>query len=195
MKTTVKSFFLLMFASATLASCENCGDISITEPTPEDSQWLVYGTGDNVLFRNEKDDTITYQRTGIYVQSVPGDGYSVSDDCIDKRNTQVTNIIEDKDRKLPYLITYILKKPDSLIVRIGVANKNAWEIKGSDQPQTVTVGEGEDEITYNNAYVLKADSTAADSPKEVYFTKDEGFVKVELYNGKKLELIEIKNDK
>ncbi|MCX2741093.1 hypothetical protein [Pontibacter anaerobius] len=193
MKTTVKSFFLLMFASATLAACDNCGDISITEPSTEDSQWLVYGTGDTALFRNEAGATITYLRTGIYAQNVPGDGYSISDDCIDKRNTQVTNIIEDKERKMPYLGTYILKKPDSLIVKIGVGNKNAWDIKDTDQTQTVTVGEGESQITYNNAYVFEADSTAADSPKEVYFSKDKGFLKVELYNGKKLELVELKS--
>jgi hypothetical protein len=185
MKTTVKSFLLLLFASATLAACDDCGDISITDPTPEDMQWLVYGTTrDTALFSNEDGDTLTYLRTGIYPQNVPGDGYSISDDCIEQRNTQVTNIIEDKDRKMPYLGTFILKKPDSLIVRVGVGNKNAWEIKGTDETQQVTVGEK----TYSDAYVLKADSTA-DGPKEVYFNKQDGFLKVEFYGGKKLELI------
>ncbi|OKL38443.1 hypothetical protein [Pontibacter flavimaris] len=189
MKTTVKSFFLLMFASATLASCENCGEISITEPTAEDSQWLVYGTGDTALFRNEEGDTLTYLRTGIYAQNVPGDGFSVTDDCIDQRNTQVTNIIEDKERKQPYLGTYILKKPDSLIVKIGVGSKSAWEIKSSDVTQEVTVGE----TVYPEAYVFAGTTTTADEPRTVYFTKDEGFVYVEMNNGKKLELIGVFN--
>lgn len=184
MKTTVKSFFLLMFASATLAACDNCGDISITDPTPEDMQWLVYGNGDTALFRNELGDTVMYLRTGIYPQNVPGDGYSISDDCIEQRNTQITNIIEDKDRRMPYLGTFILKKPDSLFVRIGVGNKNAWDLKtATDELQEVTVGE-----TPYNAYVFKADSTAG-GPKEVFFNKQDGFLKVEFYGGKKLELI------
>ncbi|WP_276497319.1 hypothetical protein [Pontibacter litorisediminis] len=195
MKTTVKSFFLLMFASATLAGCDNCGTTSILEPTVEDTQWLVYGNGDVALFNNAG-DTVTYQRTGIYAQNVPGEGYSVTDDCIEKLNTQVTNIIEDKERKMPYLGTYVLKKPDSLIVKVGVGSKNAWEIKPTtDTPQTVEVGEGETKKTYTDVYVLTADSTAADSPKEVYFSKEQGFIKVELYNKKVLELIELKKGK
>ncbi|SFH02959.1 hypothetical protein [Pontibacter chinhatensis] len=190
MKTTVTSFLLLLFASATLSSCESCGDITITEPTVEDTKWLVYGQNDTALFKITDGgtvDTLTYLRTGTYVQNVPGAGYSINDECIDKRDTQLTNIIEDKERKLPYMGTYILKKPDSLIVKIGVGSKVAWEIKNTDVPQPVQVN-GDD----YNAYVYTATPTADNDPKLVYFNKEYGFLRVELKNGKTLELIELK---
>lgn len=186
MKTTVTSFLLLLFAAATLSSCESCGDITITEPTVEDTKWLVYNQNDTALFKVDN-DTIMYLRTGTYVQNVPGEGYSINDECIDKRDTQLTNIIEDKERKLPYMGTYILKKPDSLIVKIGVGSKVAWEIKGTDVTQPVKVN-GND----YDAYVFNATPTADNDPKLVYFNKEYGFLKVELKNGKTLELIELK---
>lgn len=178
-----------MFASATLAACDDCGDITVTEPTIEDTEWLVYGSGDTALFRNGNGDTITYLRTGIYAQSVPGDGFSISDDCIEERNTQVTNIIEEKNRSLPYLGTFILKKPDSLVVKIGVGNKSAWEIRPTDETQEVTVGE----TTYPDAYVFEGSTTTAEEPKTVYFNKTKGFLYVELNNGTTLELIDVFN--
>ncbi|TPE44485.1 hypothetical protein [Pontibacter mangrovi] len=186
MKTTVKSFFLLILASATLAACDDCGNISITEPTPEDSQWLVYGTGDTALFKDQAGNTITYLRTGIYAQNVPGDGFSVTDDCVSQRNTQVTNIIEDKDRKLPYMGTYILKKPDSLIVKIGVGDKAAWNITSSTPTEDYKLND-----TLYTAYILERADTATEGPAKVYFTKEKGFVKVEFDNENSLELINV----
>ncbi|PTX21313.1 hypothetical protein C8N40_102289 [Pontibacter mucosus] len=187
MKTTVTSFLLLLFASATLSSCESCGEISITEPTVEDTKWLVYGQNDTALFKIDN-DTIMYLRTGTYVQNVPGAGYSINDECIDKRDTQLTNIIEDKERKLPYMGTYILKKPDSLIVKIGVGSKVAWEIKNTD----VTKEEVIHGKPYSNVYEYTATPTADTDPTKVLFSKEYGFLRVELKNGKTLELIELK---
>lgn len=176
-----------------LASCDNCGEITITEPTPEDSQWLVYGAGDTVKFKNLSvdGDTVTYFRTGIYVQSLPGDGYSVTDDCIEQRNTQLTNIIEDQQRQLPFMATYILKKPDSLIIKVGIGTNVAWEISPNDDPtEEVSVGDKK-----FNAYVLEGSTTNANDPKTVYFNKEKGFLMVELNNGNRFELIDIFNRK
>ncbi|ARS34441.1 hypothetical protein [Pontibacter actiniarum] len=192
MKTTITSLFSLLFASAFLVGCEDCGSATITEPTVADTEWLVYSSGDTAVFKDENADTVWYVRTGIYAQSTPGDGYNVSDECIEKLNTQIANIMEDTreaaDQRQPYLGTLILSKPDSLLVRIGVGTQATWSIDTAAATQEKEVN-GK---TYTGVYVLEGEGTKDTDVKNVYFNKSDGFLYVEFNNGRKLELIEVR---
>lgn len=184
MKTTVKSFLLLVFASAFLAACEKCNNINITEPTQSEIAWLVYNSNDTLYFRTEAGDTVMYRRTGIYAQNVPGEGYSVEDECIEELNTRVTNILEEEQRQQPFLATSVFSKPDSLLIKIGVGNNSSWMVDTTSAMQEVTVLGN----TYD-AFVFEGTNTTATAPKTVYFNKIDGFLKIEFNDGKKLELI------
>lgn len=201
MKTTIKTFFLPVLASFFLMGCEKCANVSISEPTPIDNEWLVYGNAkeavadqqrnlkDTIIFLNEDNQTIRYFRTGIYAQSLPGDGYSIEDECIEQLNTQMTNIIEDESKRYPLLATSVLSKPDSLLVRIGVDKSGSWDI----DPNGGTLSEKEiNGTTYTNVYELTGTGTKDTDVKKIYFNKAFGFLEVEFVGNKKLSLLEIK---
>lgn len=188
MKTTIKSLFFLLFASAFLVACEDCGSASITEPTATDAQWLVYENGDTAVFKDETGAEIQFVRTGIYVQNTPGDGYSVGDECVEKLNTQITNIMEHTNRTLPYLGTFILTKPDSLLVRVGVGDSGAWDIATTEETKEVKLGNR----TYSNVYVVEGTGAKENDVKTLFFSKSNGFEYIEFRNGKKLELVQVK---
>lgn len=187
-------FLLMLFSAVFLFSCEDCDSVSIHEPVDQELDWLVYAQNDSALFElyttadDEEPDTILYRRTGIYADNVPGDGYSIEDDCIEQLNTQVTNIVEDKARSQPFLATYILTKPDSLTIKIGVGNKETWTLDQSTATTQETIGE----LTFNNVYTLTGKSTDADQVKTVLFNKEFGFLKITFNNGKYLSLFDYK---
>ncbi|WP_106219187.1 hypothetical protein [Pontibacter ummariensis] len=191
MKTTITSLLLLLFGAATLTSCEECGEMKINEPTGEDVKWLVYEKDDIARFLTEEKDTITYVRSVATVQNVPGEGYSASDECVEQLDTQVINIIEDVEKKQPYLGTSILSKTDTLLVRVGVGKLGAWEIN-KDKPthQSLEVN-GK---TYASVFEVKpGNNTASPQPtdvKRILFNKEQGFLSIEFHNGKKLERID-----
>src|SRR5688500_4742138 len=106
-KTIYRSLLLLFLAASALTSCEKCGNVLITEPTPEDSEWLVYRQNDTTAFQTETNDTVRYVRTGIYAQNVPGEGFTVEDECIDQIDVQVRAVMEDVADAQPYLGTRI----------------------------------------------------------------------------------------
>ncbi|RIJ34422.1 hypothetical protein [Pontibacter oryzae] len=186
MKTFIKSFLLLLFASAFLVACENCGSTNISEPTPEDAEWLVYGTGDTATFTDNTNDTVYYVRTGIYAQSLPGEGFSVEDECIEQINTQVTNVIEDAAGAQPILGTLILNKPDSLIVKIGVGQET-WQLDPNGITETKVLGDS----TYTDVYVVEGSSTEPENVRTLFFNRRYGFLFIEFQNGNKLNLIRL----
>ncbi|GAB3811058.1 hypothetical protein GCM10028895_00860 [Pontibacter rugosus] len=163
MKTTLKTLFLLLFASGFLVACEQCTNVTYNEPTVAESEWLVYGgpkqviadtkvnLKDTILFKNERNDTIRYFRTGTYAQETPSEGYNVDDKCIEQLDTQVTNVIEDQARENPLLATSILRKSDALIVTIGVDRTGNWEIDTNGQTQS---GVKVLQRVYNDVYEL-----------------------------------------
>ncbi|GHA79077.1 hypothetical protein GCM10007389_36490 [Pontibacter akesuensis] len=182
--------------------CEKCANVSFSEPTLAETEWLVYGNlqkavadqqrdlKDTILFLDEETkDTIRYFRTGIYAQSLPGDGYSIEDQCIEQLNTQMTNIIEDESKRNPLLATSILSKPDSLLIRIGVDKTGSWAIdpNGVTLPQMLINGK-----EYYDVYELTGTGTKPTDVKKLYFNKEYGFLEVHFVNDKKkLSLLEI----
>jgi hypothetical protein len=187
MKKTVTTIFSLLFGSLFLYSCETCENPTITYPTESDNEWLVYKPGNKPVYKDERDTLIrSYKFIGFLGQNVPGAGASVSDDCLEKLDTQVTAQLSDTTGKHSTFYTYILKRPDSLQVKIAVDNVNAWTLdQNKPTYQTLEVGGN----VYADVFEVKADSLKINSVKKVLFNKQYGFLQVEFYNKKRLTLV------
>jgi hypothetical protein len=185
MKNALGSFFLLLSASAVLSSCEKCGNTVITEPTPEDVEWLVYKPGDTVTFVTETNTRVKYARSGIFAQTIPGEGFTATDECIEKVDVQLRTVMDAVAGTLPSLGTRILNKPEELVVEVNVSNLGVWEINEASPTLDSVAVNG---ITYRDVHEIKADSTTADGAKHILFNKEFGFLKVEFFNGKLLQL-------
>ena len=185
MKLSLSSFFILLFATAVVTSCEQCGNVTIMEPTAADVAWLVYRQKDSIRFETELNENVTYARSGIFAQNIPGEGFSPDDECIENINVQVRTLIEDVKDKQPPLGTRILTKPDDLIVEVSVADQGVWEINEQEPTFASIEVNGK---SYSNVYEIKPNSTAANSVKRILYNQQFGFLSLEFNNGKKLEL-------
>ena len=183
---------MLLLAATALTSCEKCANVTITEPTPEDSEWLVYKQNDTVSFQTEADDVVRYTRTGIYAQNVPGEGFSLEDECIDQVDVQVRTVMEDITNAQPYLGTRILSKPNGLVVELAVGENvddkavelGVWEI--DERSPAYDSLEVNDKMYYE-VFEVNPESTAANSISQLLFNKEFGFLRVAFNSGKKLE--------
>jgi hypothetical protein len=188
MKRTVYTIFSVLFGSLFLYSCETCDNPTVTVPTDEDNEWLVYDYLKYYKpeFENENDSLIkSFKFQGFLSQNTPGEGSSLSDDCIENLDTQVFAQVADTTKRYPSLFTYILKRPDSLEVRVAVENRGDWVIdKDNPTYETLEVN-GYD---YLNVYEVKPDSVKANSVKKILFNKEFGFLLVDFYDGRQLRL-------
>ncbi|WP_161890791.1 hypothetical protein [Pontibacter russatus] len=193
-KTLYKTLSVLFLAATALTSCEKCGNVAITEPTPEDSQWLVYQQKDTIPFQTETADVVRYTRTGIYAQNVPGEGLSLEDECIDQVDVQVRTVLEDIADAQPYLSTRILSKPNDLVVELAVGENAAdkavelgvWEI--DERSPSYDSLEVNDRMYYE-VFEVNPESTAANNVSQLLYNKEFGFLRVAFNSGKKLERI------
>ncbi|GAA4438261.1 hypothetical protein GCM10023188_33450 [Pontibacter saemangeumensis] len=195
-KTVLKLFTVMLFAAAGLTSCEKCGNVLITEPTPEDSEWLVYKLNDTTAFQTETADIVRYTRTGIYAQNVPGEGFSMEDECIDQIDVQVRTVMEDVQNVQPYLGTRILSKPDDLVVEVAVGENvndkaveiGVWEIdENNPSYDSLAVNDK----MYYDVFEVNPENTKANSISQILYNKEFGFLSVSFYSGKKLERIPV----
>lgn len=186
MKRSLRSFFLLLFVAAVFTSCEQCGNVTISEPTPEDAAWLVYRENDTIRFETEAgNDTVIYTRSGIFAQNLPGEDYSPDDECIESINMQIRTVMDDLDEEQPALGTRITSFPDSLLVELSVANQGFWEInEGQPTFPTLPVNGRE----YINVYEVITNTTTADGVKRILYNQQYGFLLVEFNDARKLEL-------
>lgn len=184
MKISLCSFFVLLFATAVLTSCEKCGDVTITQPTPADAEWLVYRQSDSIRFVNESGDNVVYTRSGIFAQSLPGEGFTATDECIESVNVQIRTVIEDVRSRQPSLSTRILSKPGDLQVEVGVADLGVWEI---DEQQPTYESLEVNGRTYSNVHEVLTNSTQEGGVKRILFNKEFGFLRVEFNGGKILQ--------
>ena len=191
-KTLFKTLLVLTLAATALTSCEKCGNVNITEPTPEDSEWLVYKLKDTISFQTEASDTVRYTRTGIYAQELPGEEFSVDDECIDELNVQVRTVIEDVENEQLYLSTRILSKPDELVVEVAVGETvndkaveiGVWEIDENGASKDSLSVNGK---MYYNVFELNPTETKTNTVKQILYNKEFGFLRVAFFNGKQLE--------
>ncbi|WP_018478556.1 hypothetical protein [Pontibacter roseus] len=176
-----------MFLLATLlfTSCKDC-DTTVTQVTEDDTKWLVYDRGDTVRFVNENNETVRFTTSVLRADQVPGEGFNVTDNCIEQYDIQAVSIIEDTNKEYPRLATFFLKRPNTFDMALLVEEVGEYEINET-QPTypTATVN--------NNLYsevfeVVRTDSSKTTNLKRILFNKEFGFLSVEYYNGKKLQL-------
>lgn len=188
MKRTVYTIFSVLFGSLFLYSCETCDNPTITNPTEADTDWLVYDYINYYKpeFENEKDSLIkSFRFQGFMTQNIAAEGTSLSDDCIEKLDTQVFAQLADTTKRYPALYTYILKRPDTLEVRLAVENRGDWAIDQNNPTYPSLEVNGYD---YLDVYEVTPDSVKSNSVKKILFNKQFGFLLVDFYDGRQLRL-------
>ncbi|MHA6247556.1 hypothetical protein ACXYMU_06440 [Pontibacter sp. CAU 1760] len=185
-KYTLFLFFTLLLAAGLLSSCEKCGNVIISEPTPEDAAWLVYKKNDTIAFLTEVNDTVRYIRTGIFAQTLPGEGFSVEDACVDALDVQVRTVLEDVAETRPVLGTRILSQPENVTVELTMGDNEAWEIQNF-QPTYDSLQVGEK--WYKSVYELNPDAGSPQQVTQLLYNKEFGFLRVRYGNGKLLQFI------
>lgn len=195
MKIKLKACLALLFGAALLTSCDTCEKPTVTELTTEDTDWLVYvkpvpanGIPDTVRFVNQANVPVKYVRTQLQSFQVPGEGYSVSDKCVEKIDVEANAVIQDVRGQMPGLATYILRKPNELVVQLLVQQLGVHEIDEKNPThQSIELG-GQ---TYHQVFEVNVpgnDTDNAGKLKKLYFNKSHGFIRVEFYGGKYLQL-------
>lgn len=195
MKTTLKTSLALLFGAAILTSCETCENASITPITDEDTSWLSYtkpvpsdGKPDTIRFSNETGAEVKFIRTHLSSSNVPADGYSFDDKCIEKMDTQASAVVQDVTRKMPAMATYILKKPNDLQLKLLVDKLGTYDL---DEQNPTHASKEINGITYQNVFEITMNGNDTDDKgklKKIYFNKAFGFIRVEFYGGKLLQL-------
>ncbi|MBC5994329.1 hypothetical protein [Pontibacter cellulosilyticus] len=195
MRTTLKASLTLLLGAALFTSCESCETATITPITEEDKTWLAYiqplpadAKPDTIRFVNEKNEDFKFIRTQLHSTQIPGDGYSYDDKCIEQINTQASAVIQDITRKMPGLATYILRKPNELQVKLLVENLGTYEIQEQNPTYpSITI----DGVVYEDVFEQDVPGNDTDNKgkvKKIYFNKEHGFIRVEFYGGKLLQL-------
>ncbi len=180
---------------ALLTSCENCETPTTAQLTLEDTNWLAYvnpvpsdGKPDTIRFTNEVNATIKFVRTQLHSATVPGDGYSFEDKCIEQMDTQASSVIQDVARKMPGLAVSILRKPADLKVHLLVDGLGVYEIDEQNPTHpSLTVNNK----VYANVFEVNVPGNDNDNKgkvKQILFNKTDGFIKVDFYGGKHLQL-------
>lgn len=174
-------------ATLLFTSCKDCETTS-TQMDENDVKWLVYDRGEKVQFKNESGDTVIYANTNLRAEQVPWEGYKTSDDCIKHFDVQAYSVIQDQGKVYPGMMTYFLKKENSFDVLLNVELTGDHEI---DIAQPTYASYEVNEVTYSNVFeVVKTDSSKASNLKRLLFNQEHGFLSLELYDGKKLELMQ-----
>ncbi|MDX5419734.1 MAG: hypothetical protein LPK09_11005 [Hymenobacteraceae bacterium] len=185
MTNTLKLAGAFILATFLFTSCKDC-DTTVTQVEDEEAEWLVYDRNDSVTFINEKAEEVLFVNTVLSAQQVPGEGFDISDECIERYDMQGISIIQNTQKSYPGLATYFLKRPDKFEVTLLVENKGEYTID-EDQPTYPTVEVNN--TLYTNVFeVINTDATKATNMKRLLFNKEFGFLSVEYYDGKKLEL-------
>lgn len=192
MTHSIKLLGVFMLATLLFTSCKDC-DTTTTQFDEKDVEWLVYDRNDTIRFLNETGDTVTYANTALIAEQVPGEGYNISDNCIGHFDVQAYSVMEDIARSntntnaSPGIATYFLKRENSLEVSVAVNGRGEYKLNpGQPTYPSVEVND----VLYTDVYeVINNDASKATNVKRILFTKERGFLSVEFYNDKKLELI------
>lgn len=185
MTTSLKLAGAFILAAFLFTSCKDC-DTTVTQVADEEAEWLVYDRNDSVTFVNEKAEEVLFVNTVLNAQQVPGEGFNVSDDCIERYDMQAISIIQNPQKSYPGLATYFLKRSDSFEVTLLVENKGEYTI---DESQPTYPSVEVNNTLYSNVFeVINTDGSKATNMKRLLFNKEFGFISVEYYDGKKLEL-------
>ena len=192
MTQSIKLVGVVVLATLLFTSCKDC-DTTTTQFDEKDVEWLVYERGDSIRFLNEVGDTVTYTNTALTAEQVPGTGYNLSDNCIGHFDVQAYSVMQDVARnntgttKNPGIMTFFLKRENSFDVSLAVDQRGEFKLNLA-QPTYPSVEVND--VLYTDVYeVMNNDDSKDTNVKRVLYNKQHGFLSLEFYNNKKLELI------
>jgi hypothetical protein len=176
-----------ILAALLFSSCKKCDPTTSTEMNEDDVKWLVYDRGDTVFFQNESGDSVTYVNTILRAENVPGEGYNMSDECISHFDVQAYSVIQDTKQEYPAIMSFFLKTETKFDLILAVNNSGEQKV---DVTQPTHATYEINETTYNNVFeVVKTDDAKGQNLKRLLFNQEHGFLSVELFDGRKLELL------
>jgi hypothetical protein len=175
-----------ILATLLFTSCKDC-DTTVTQIDENDAAWLSYEHNDTVNFLNELGDTVQYVNIAMRAEQIPGEGFNISDDCIEHYDVQAFAILEEQTKKNPSLMTYFIKRENSFLVSLAVEGRGDYKLN-LDEPTYPSLEVNG--MTYLNVYeVLQTNQADAGRIKRMLYNKTHGFLSIEFYGDKKLELI------
>ncbi|WP_347158937.1 hypothetical protein [Pontibacter chitinilyticus] len=185
MKASVRIALILLLSPVLFSSCNNCDTPVVTSLQPEDTAWLPYKQGDTIRYLNESNAAVFFICTEVAQGTIPADGYSPDEKCIDKQNTQADYIIKDIKDKYNALATLIVRKPESLEVKLAAEKNSSWEIDENNPKYPSLELNG---TTYSQVFEVNLDSTKTGSLKRLLYSQTNGFIRAEYYDGRLLQL-------
>lgn len=171
-----------------LSSCNDCSTSVTTPFEPEETTWTVYTNGAKLLMADELDSVYTFTHTQLSSVPVPGEGFEVSDACIEQYDTRRVSVMQESSapkKKLPGLSVIALKRPNDLQVTLAVSNRGNFQIPDINTPQHASlVVRG---VTYTNVFSIINPDSSTQGVSRILFNREYGFLRVAYYNDKTLK--------
>ncbi|WP_157578845.1 hypothetical protein [Pontibacter roseus] len=174
---------LLLFSA-----CNDCST-SVSQFENGDSTWTVYAAQDSLQMLAENDTVYTFVNVRTSSEPVPGEGFDVTDACIEQYDTRRVSVMQQADtpRRFPALTVIAQRRPNDIQVSLAVAGRGTLLIPDVNTPQHASLPVNG--FTYTNVFdVAAADSTGSDV-KRILFNREFGFLQVEFFRGRTLKRV------
>jgi hypothetical protein len=174
---------LLLFSS-----CNDC-TTSVARFGEDDSDWTVYEARDTLLMVDDTDIVRVFVSTRVNSDPVPGDGFDVTDPCIEQYYTRRSSVMQHaaSPRLFPALTVVALKTPETVRINLVVAQRADLPIPDIDTPQHAEYTL--EEVTYQNVYDITNEESGPDGVQRILFNRTYGFLRVEFADGRTLTRI------
>jgi hypothetical protein len=184
MKPVYTFLYLLLGCSLlALSSCKDCST-SVAQFENGENTWTVYNSGAQ-LFMRDGTDTVRFVNTRAISEPIPGEGFSLSDACIEQYYTRRVSTMQDPSGRLPGLSVVAIKQPDTIRVSLVVINRAEFLIPDINTPQLAT--QTINGNTYTNVFDLQDETaTAPTGVRRILFNREFGFLQVEYASGRVL---------
>lgn len=181
----IYTYFSLGFLCSLLllSSCNDC-TTSVAQFENGDSDWVVYGTGDTLRMVDEQNNAFTFVNTRVSSDPVPGEGFAVSDACIEQYDTRRASVMQETSqpiRRLPGLTVIARRRPNDIQVSLVAVNRGELLIPDINTPQHAQLDING--FTYSNVYEVVNEAPAPDGLRRVLFNREYGFLQVEYAAG------------
>jgi len=186
----MKSRFTLLLSfvagALLLSSCDKCGTATYAEPTAQDLEWLVYEQNDSIKYVNQDNVPLIFTRVNAVTNQLPGQGFSASDDCIERYDVQYATTMQDLKNQHPTFGTVVSRLSDTLLVQVMLENRGIYTIDVDNPDFPVKEVNGKE---YTDVYEINADSTRTYSLKHLLFNKTHGVLSYELYDRRTYKIV------
>ncbi|MCC9166814.1 hypothetical protein [Pontibacter harenae] len=186
MKSTFTLMLSFVVGALLFSSCDKCDEVKYSRATTDDLEWLVYGQDDSIKFVNQDNVLLTFTRVNATENQLPGEGYSASDECIEKVDVQHLVTMQDLKNQHPTFGTAVTRSSDKLKVNVMLESRGMHEINVENPDFETLEVNGQN---YSNVYEITADSTRTYSLKRLLFNKSHGVLYYELYDRREYKLV------